>query len=1300
MVVSTCTATYPSWTRALSLGFVFLLGALSLGFVFIVAQLVATSAWVAANGAPVQRWWWWWWWQVDASELLFSMAVLSALVHATLNSGGGIRKGRIFALAFSFAWLLVLILCATTPSSYRRAISTTVPIQVGRGSCISIEALDEKYDMNVRGGCFRTKDGKTSQGTMFTKYYANKSQAMGGIEILRSYSEAGITEEIIPFVQKSAFTLTGVKDPHSFLGFLHAECLGMVLDQACLGSFRKCRYEDCAPRPDRCTMDEQTVLMSKVLQCLQDKCTPGQERNCSNVRNRPEDATMMVVALYQKALQYIAGSGTLGQDVIEMYCGFVEQVEAIYTRYAQLGAAALMTMNNNTLCEDWRVSSTGFNTTPSAPPQVKTAYATQPLSCDPTKEFYLQASTSEYLDASPLLACFVLYMTCLVMSFGRLNKKKKIRCQFSPVRLGSFTIGIVMSALIYIGSIHLHRGGAKSIDSAMHVTWRSLYLFISYVCAHGSLLVVAPRPPLGTSTPSTAATKKSRASFESIRITCCLSQARLRSRCCIKITSLSRFFTTQFWDATGEFFWVKLALFETIDVFFQFSSFLASATSSHVSEVTISAYVLSANLIVFPIMIVCAPRLIKSNAVVKTMMLCEVGFDKVYVCVGVLLRFSTLIEKDTTFWSQLVVHGALLLPAVMTALDIHDLLTLDYIDDKSQRSTWASDHDRGNSITGSGPTTGKRRRTSLERRIFSKADALVHHPVSSIIVKVILLLSFWLGLGLGAYTAVAVTTAYAQCHFRLGGIAACATQKFYFGNGFFGNTTCTFERVEALVCDSTLHVTSLPDAEAEYATMKALHLINLTGSSLERAPSGWARVPSTGQKKGFSIDLSDSAAFSGLPFSLCAATANLTQLNLEGTPASTKLDWTGSLNLNGSAFTIDSLNVGCLAQLGSVRELSLASNGLREILPENATTDPVSGTGCEIKQTIQKKTTSDLDSGLMRKLSSLVSLDLRNNSIRNFRVPPNGLLFRPILQRFALQSGNDGGFRFPINLAENDLDEIGVTGDTGKTSDAWLSLFRHSQGMARRVFALGAAWTDTDLARFARMLPGSKVKLLNLVGSAFSSTGISALATSLHTSNVTDLDLASCKLDDKALQKLASVFGNWHPVRLRLINNYFAEQGMVALAEGLQSLTRTGTKTLTYLDLSLNPRIGDRGVVALSGGLNGSSVRTLFLEQCKVGVAGVEALGTALTNSSMEVLKLGPLEKSGHAAILRMLPHTQLVRIDVRLEREIHMEISWRDIRKSYARVRNANGEPICVRNLPSQCGFGVQFDALWSGGQ
>ena len=60
-------------------------------------------------------------------------------------------------------------------------------------------------------------------------------------------------------------------------------------------------------------------------------------------------------------------------------------------------------------------------------------------------------------------------------------------------------------------------------------------------------------------------------------------------------------------------------------------------------------------------------------------------FDKLYVGIGVLLRYNTLVNRNISFFGQLSVHGGLLIPALMTALDIQDALNLS--DHRSSQTT-------------------------------------------------------------------------------------------------------------------------------------------------------------------------------------------------------------------------------------------------------------------------------------------------------------------------------------------------------------------------------------------------------------------------------------------------------------------------------------------------------------------------------------------------------------------------------------------------------------------------------------
>jgi hypothetical protein len=63
-----------------------------------------------------------------------------------------------------------------------------------------------------------------------------------------------------------------------------------------------------------------------------------------------------------------------------------------------------------------------------------------------------------------------------------------------------------------------------------------------------------------------------------------------------------------------------------------------------------------------------------------------------------------------------------------------------------------------------------------------------------------LLSSIIFGIVLATYTLIVSTTARIECEHRIGTVASCASEQYYFTNGFFANTDCAFEQVTSFIC--------------------------------------------------------------------------------------------------------------------------------------------------------------------------------------------------------------------------------------------------------------------------------------------------------------------------------------------------------------------------------------------------------------------------------------------------------------------------------------------------------------------
>ena len=269
-----------------------------------------------------------------------------------------------------------------------------------------------------------------------------------------------------------------------------------------------------------------------------------------------------------------------------------------------------------------------------------------------------------------------------------------------------------MAVLIYVGSTHLHDAAMHNPNESSRVAqsmWRAVYLFVSFLCFTGGLLVIAPAEnatafssfscvsaPISASFAARAvalsvAFSDADSNLGSLTPTTSGTTAAASSSCCgcgsfcgllfLKTMNAMKAAKAQFWDASGDFFWVKLVVMEVLEISLQIYSLSTSATSSHVDAVALSAWIIAANFIVLPLSIMLVPLVCSSSSqasshhsVMATVMVIEVLFDKLYVAVGVLLRSGTMTDPTLNFMGQLTVHGALLLPALMTALDVQDAL--------------------------------------------------------------------------------------------------------------------------------------------------------------------------------------------------------------------------------------------------------------------------------------------------------------------------------------------------------------------------------------------------------------------------------------------------------------------------------------------------------------------------------------------------------------------------------------------------------------------------------------------------
>jgi len=133
-------------------GFFFVFTVFAVGFVFISSQ--STAAWASSSPSSIlcyKPMGFCWWWEVDAVQLFYSVAILSATVHFTLNVHGGASYKHILIVVM-LAWAVVILTVMIAPNVYQQTTNITTISQVDRGGCHSIKEKDDQIPL--LGNCF------------------------------------------------------------------------------------------------------------------------------------------------------------------------------------------------------------------------------------------------------------------------------------------------------------------------------------------------------------------------------------------------------------------------------------------------------------------------------------------------------------------------------------------------------------------------------------------------------------------------------------------------------------------------------------------------------------------------------------------------------------------------------------------------------------------------------------------------------------------------------------------------------------------------------------------------------------------------------------------------------------------------------------------------------------------------------------------------------------------------------------------------------------------------------------------
>jgi len=897
------------------------------------------------------------------------------------------------------------------------------------------------------------------------------------MDILREMAESSILETVTKDI---------LKPLKEHQGIVVKDCLHIALDITCNAQFRKCRDTDCMPPPDQCFTDAQSRLVDNIVQCVSTKCTENAFANTTQCNSITASSLAQSSRLiWDTVKEHITGTltnsdGTVNTEAVNAFQSFCDLIVYYFDQRVTNQDVPLIPMEQ---CNAWTVDllntdvESNINT-------FNVSNTNRNVTCIPSITQFEENRSVPRWDSGILLGCSTIYFTMAVMLFGKDYTHLHIQC--TVVRSGSFITGILMSFLIYVGATHLaldaNANPNKSSRQAQSL-WRILYLIVSFLCLYGSCLVIVPMPT--TPPPPTTTTTRN------------VSEKKQPHICCFKCCLIVNWFKESFLDANGQFFFLKLVLMEILEMAIQINSLTTSAPTSHVDDVAISSLIIAANFIILPIAIIVAPKIFKSShAVIATLMVVEMLFDKLYVGVGVLLRSNTITDRKMDVWAQITVHGALLLPAMLTALDISDALAL-----SNSMSSYAEE-EQIQQEPASRNNKKRKARASVIVRVNSNMNNIVHSNCVLATERIFLAISIVLGLVLGIYTLIATVSAAELCTAKLGSIAYCADQKFYFSNGFFSTTTCAFEKVETFSC-SGLGVRHLPNANEEYSNMFNLISIDVQNSSLESAPSGWSRIPSK-----VSIDLSHSRNFHDLPYTICSPANSITKLQFQGTLAANSLNWTEQILAAHVAANVTStdrynnngINDACMHELARSPYFTSLSLGRNELKDNDLAAHDEGPHGNE-----------HLGNALL-KLRELTYLDLSYNSLQIIYVDITERVLRPIIERHGTVVNADDDNTHPaILLTGNTLNQFAAYVVNYKLAAGMIKMLEHCKSVVDVSFVT-CQLEDADIVHVSSFIGRLRIESLELNSNKIGDAGAEAIADALPGTVMDKLLLANNKL--------------------------------------------------------------------------------------------------------------------------------------------------------------------------------------------
>ena len=314
----------------------------------------------------------------------------------------------------------------------------------------------------------------------------------------------------------------------------------------------------------------------------------------------------------------------------------------------------------------------------------------------------------------------------------------------------------------------------------------------------------------------------------------------------------------------GPLYMAKVLLFELVETSYQLVSILITLNSQETNIVVTTFFIVGANLIVLPVVVVLALRFWRFEKAVLVKSAVELFFDKTFVIIGIFVRSPTIEAlRVKPFY-----YGPVLLAAVMAILKLR---TMRKLIDASIHARVTQKLQRLRDLVKRGTFTQLPAATPTLSQVAQQAAVVVKPKKRRELWEVgrkrlltIAGLSMTGGLLLITLPASHVTSCTATWTSILGPAALCATPQL-----FFADSNCGLSRVKALACGTNFSdaVVSghLPESN-QYARLDQLCRIDLAGQkSLLSIPGSWKLLQSL-----TAVDLSDTLV-ENIPVEICAA---------------------------------------------------------------------------------------------------------------------------------------------------------------------------------------------------------------------------------------------------------------------------------------------------------------------------------------------------------------------------------------------------------------------------------------------